>query len=345
MWLSVIIPVYKTEHYLDACVRSVLSQQGPAFEVITVDDGSPDRCPELCDAWAEKDARVKVIHKPNGGLSSARNAGLAAARGDYILFLDSDDTHVSGSFAALQAQMQAQPVEILNFGINIIRNNRVTEVWGMPAFHCEGPTQLKQYLPAFIEKLMGCSVNKLYARSFFDRTGLKFDEMVQLSEDANFTLLAYSKAISTANVPDAYYNYWHHDNLSITRAGRVDLVEVWQQRSDLLAQLFQAVGCGEKERAQWTRDSKANAVYNQYVQAISSVTHLPTASRREVLRRLFSDAEYYQLLREKILKEERSAGRRILRLLTDLRAAGLLAQCAAVNKHIQNVRRIAASKK
>lgn len=91
MKFSIIIPVYKVEQYLDECVRSVLCQTYPDFEVILVDDGSPDNCPAMCDGYAAEDSRVKVIHKTNGGLSDARNAGLKIATGDYVAFLDSDD--------------------------------------------------------------------------------------------------------------------------------------------------------------------------------------------------------------------------------------------------------------
>lgn len=89
--VSFIIPIYKVEQYLEQCVNSILNQTYRSIEVILVDDGSPDHCPVMCDAFAEKDARVKVLHKPNGGLSDARNAGLQAASGDYVIFVDSDD--------------------------------------------------------------------------------------------------------------------------------------------------------------------------------------------------------------------------------------------------------------
>ena len=88
---SIIIPVYNVEKYLNKCVDSVLNQTFTDFEVILVDDGSPDNCPAICDSYAEKDKRVRVIHKQNGGLICARKSGLEAARGDYIGFVDSDD--------------------------------------------------------------------------------------------------------------------------------------------------------------------------------------------------------------------------------------------------------------
>mgnify|MGYP002546680899 CR=1 FL=1 len=89
--ISVIVPVYKVEKYLDECVESIVNQTYRNLEIILVDDGSPDNCPQICDDWAKKDERIRVIHKENGGLSSARNAGLDVCKGEYIAFVDSDD--------------------------------------------------------------------------------------------------------------------------------------------------------------------------------------------------------------------------------------------------------------
>lgn len=89
--ISVIVPVYKVEKYLDRCVQSIADQTYRNLEIILVDDGSPDNCGAMCDTWAEKDSRIRVIHKENGGLSDARNAGLEVATGEYISFVDSDD--------------------------------------------------------------------------------------------------------------------------------------------------------------------------------------------------------------------------------------------------------------
>ncbi len=97
--LSVVVPVYKAEAYLDRCVESLLAQSYRHFELILVDDGSPDDCPRLCDAWARRDGRVRVLHKPNGGQADARNQGVRQARGDYISFVDADD-YVSPDYLA-----------------------------------------------------------------------------------------------------------------------------------------------------------------------------------------------------------------------------------------------------
>ena len=89
--ISIIVPIYNVEQYLNQCLQSVCSQSYDNLEIILVDDGSSDRSPELCDEWAEKDSRIHVIHKQNGGLSDARNTGISCAKGEYIAFVDSDD--------------------------------------------------------------------------------------------------------------------------------------------------------------------------------------------------------------------------------------------------------------
>lgn len=102
--LSIIIPVYRVEATLDRCLQSVVSQKFRDFELILVDDGSPDKCPQMCDEWARRDQRIRVIHKENGGLSDARNAGLSVAKGEFVTFVDSDD------FLAPETYEQTMPL-------------------------------------------------------------------------------------------------------------------------------------------------------------------------------------------------------------------------------------------
>lgn len=104
--ISVIIPVYKVEEYIDQCLKSVVNQTYSNLEILLVDDGSPDNCPAICDRWAEKDSRIRVIHKENGGLSDARNVATLQAKGEYIAFIDSDDAvhrkYIEWMYAAIK---------------------------------------------------------------------------------------------------------------------------------------------------------------------------------------------------------------------------------------------------
>ena len=114
MKYSIIIPIYNTEKFLPKCVESVLDQTFKDFEVILVDDGATDNCPKICDNFAKKDSRVKVIHQQNGGLSVARNNGIEKAQGEYIIFLDSDD-YWNDDNALLQLN-DAKQADIIIFG-------------------------------------------------------------------------------------------------------------------------------------------------------------------------------------------------------------------------------------
>lgn len=109
--ISVIVPVYKVEPYLDKCISSIVNQTYKNLEIILVDDGSPDNCPAMCDAWAEKDSRIRVLHQRNQGGGAARNAGLDLASGSLIAFVDSDDYIVPDMYAHLYTLLE-QSVDI-----------------------------------------------------------------------------------------------------------------------------------------------------------------------------------------------------------------------------------------
>lgn len=117
--ISVIIPVYKVEPYLERCIKSVVEQTYKNLEIILVDDGSPDSCPEICDKWAKKDSRIKVIHKENGGLSDARNAGMLISTGEMIGFVDSDDWIEPNMYQLLYDNMVQNNCDISACGVQM----------------------------------------------------------------------------------------------------------------------------------------------------------------------------------------------------------------------------------
>ncbi len=118
--ISVIVPVYGVEKYLNRCIESITKQTYKNLEIILVDDGSPDHCPELCDEWAERDFRIRVIHKANGGLSDARNAGMKAATGAYIGFVDSDDWIDPQMYERLVIAMKRNQCDIAACGVKMV---------------------------------------------------------------------------------------------------------------------------------------------------------------------------------------------------------------------------------
>ena len=128
MFFSVIVPVYKVEEYLPNCIKSVLGQTFSDFELILVDDGSPDACPEICDSYKEKDSRIKVVHKQNGGLASARRAGIKVAEGDYIFNLDSDDLIESDTLECAYKIIKDTNCDIVSFSYRWVEDGKTVNV-------------------------------------------------------------------------------------------------------------------------------------------------------------------------------------------------------------------------
>lgn len=131
--ISIVVPVYKVERYLNDCVSSIMCQSFKDFELILVDDGSPDGCPDICDEWATKDERIIVIHKANGGLSDARNVGFLRCSGKFVWFVDSDDTIIPESLMNLSMVISQNPnIELIHFNLLKTKKNKIEKhgfVW------------------------------------------------------------------------------------------------------------------------------------------------------------------------------------------------------------------------
>ena len=121
--VSIIVPVYKVENEIDRCIQSILNQTYTSIEIILVDDGSPDKCPQICDKYAKQDKRIKVIHKENGGLSDARNVGLDMAKGEYIAFIDSDDWVEDSFIEQLLTNLISTNSDISICGYTLVNEN------------------------------------------------------------------------------------------------------------------------------------------------------------------------------------------------------------------------------
>ena len=201
--ISIIVPVYKTERFLDACIRSILGQTFADFELILVDDGSPDNCPALCDAVAAKDSRIRVVHQKNRGLSGARNAGLDTARGEWIAFVDSDDTITPDYCAKLYTAVQDTGARIAVCNYRQVDETLVPikEQYLHVRREVMTPEQALEHSTLLPYMVVW---NKLYHKSIFE--GLRFAEG-KLNEDTMLIAYAYEKADRIANIPDALYLY------------------------------------------------------------------------------------------------------------------------------------------
>ena len=183
--ISIIVPVYKAENTLAECVESLLSQTLQDLEIILVDDGSPDRCPEMCDHYAE-DPRIKVIHKENGGVSSARNAGLDAAEGKYIGFVDSDDWIEPEMYQVLYDAIRRESADLAM--CNVVYDDGATSKVmplsaQLPPIGKAGRTEALRLILFYFG--YGCVVyNKLYSRETFNHEpAIRFEPTIFYGED------------------------------------------------------------------------------------------------------------------------------------------------------------------
>ena len=205
--ISIIVPIYNVENYLDRCVQSLLSQTYRHIEVILVDDGSPDNCPVMCDKYAELDSRIKVIHKPNGGLSDARNTGLLSASGEYILFVDSYDYIDLDGCAKLIAAIGHHYPDIVVGNAKRIENNSESLIKHRFYTHGKvvtGAQYLKSELGSGTMHMM--AVSNLYKRKFILINKMEF-KIGLLYEDEQFTPRVFLKAEKVIGTDIVFYNY------------------------------------------------------------------------------------------------------------------------------------------
>ena len=204
--ISIIVPVYNVEKYLQQCIDSILAQTFRDFELILVDDGSPDNCPALCDAAAEKDSRIRVIHQQNGGLSAARNAGLDAARGEWIGFIDSDDLIEVDMYEAMYHAAQKYQADLAFCALQMVDEE------DRPLASIREWTELEvldqaQAIARIASTPLHSACNKLYRRQIFET--LRFP-VGRLNEDS-FVAPAVLEQVKTAvYVPQQYYHYRQH---------------------------------------------------------------------------------------------------------------------------------------
>lgn len=226
--ISVIVPVYKVEPYLRQCVDSIRNQTYQNLEILLVDDGSPDRCPKICDEYAEKDARIKVIHKENGGLSSARNCGLDHATGEYIGFVDSDDSIAADMYEKMLEALLAAGAEMCICNYREVSEEEEPKELGISTLP-KGIYTRSEAFSLFAEYRDACIAwNKLYAASVLEE--LRFP-VGRIHEDEFLAHHAFDRCERVVIVEEAYYDY-------LRRGGSITGVTYSVKRLDVVLAFF-----------------------------------------------------------------------------------------------------------
>lgn len=241
--VSVIVPVFNTERFLCECVESIRSQKLENLEIILVDDGSTDMSPSICDDYAKRDNRIKVIHKENGGVSAARNAGLEIARGKYFAFVDSDDIIDKNMYWEMYEAAQTYQVPLV-----LCSGYYFSETHRTPIEPASDQKEILSSHKMISDKLWSCDSNtllftlvptKLFKHSVFGK--LRFDESLCIHEDEEFSTRLYLPNYNVCLLHRAFYGYRKNESSLTYRpfnAARCAILDVLKMRS----QKYQEIG-------------------------------------------------------------------------------------------------------
>ena len=230
--VSIIVPIYNVEQYLRECIDSIIKQTYKNLEIILVDDGSPDNCGQICDEYAKKDDRIKVIHKENGGLSSARNAGLDIATGEYISFIDSDD-YVSNNFIeelyslCIKCDADIAECDFVKFTdkIEVQKKDKVIEKYSTIEM------QEQIYTENYIKTIVVW--NKLYKKYLYEK--LRFPQG-KINEDEFTTYKVFDSSLKNIAVTSEILYYYRYNENSIMgkkfNEKRLDVLEAYEERKE-----------------------------------------------------------------------------------------------------------------
>ena len=288
--VSIIMPVYGVEKYLSASINSVLNQTYKNFELILVDDKSPDKSPKICDTFAQEDDRIKVVHKPkNEGLGFARNTGLDIASGDYIYFMDSDD-YIEPQLLEKAIKAFDENTEFVIFGINRVHEKKdgsIDKIEHLIPIMAESKTA-KETAHIFsmlnTKKVFPFAWNKLYKKQFLDKCGTRF-EKTKLIEDFLFNIELFSKATFIKVIPDELYNYRKPQHETLVSAYAPEFFELCKRKYALEKEYLGIVNALTEENLQ--------LIYYSYIKHLISVflkngSEKAGLSKREQLKKIKS---------------------------------------------------------
>lgn len=212
--VSIVVPIYNVELYLDRCIESIVNQTYTNLEIILIDDGSYDKCPIICDAWADKDVRIKVIHKKNAGLGEARNSGLRVATGKYVFFIDSDDYLDLSAVERCVDTAESTSADTVIFGRQKAYPDGTfkDDSKNIKNALYEGNAIKEGVIPSIFDYSLGfgaSACSKMFNMSAISEFGLTFEsERSVISEDTLFCLEYFSKASVVAVISDRLYYYF-----------------------------------------------------------------------------------------------------------------------------------------
>ena len=303
--VSIIVPVYNVEQYLNRCISSIVNQTYKNLEIILVDDASPDSCPQICEDWAKRDCRIKVIHKANEGAGVARNTGLCCATGEYVCFFDSDDFVNPDTIENAIELARKEDADVVIFGANIWNHagvciNKLIPITEKSIF--SGPEVQDTLLPDLIESAYVGARNTGLALSFWvclfsmkviRRSEWKIvSERAYASEDSYSLLMLYHFVNKVAILPEALYNYQLND-ASLSHTYREDGFERMSKFYQDSIYLAKRLDYSEK-----VEKRLAGLYFSQVIGILKQIvaTNMHRARKQVLIQKIITDDLFQQAL-------------------------------------------------
>lgn len=300
MRFSVIMPVYNVEKYLETAVNSVLAQTFSDFELILVEDASPDNCAAICDKLANADKRVKVIHKKvNSGLGNARNTGIDNASGEFILFMDSDDTIQTNTLEILNHEVDGYDITV--FGITRMYEDKNGKVYkNEPLIPTPTITENITQSGQLLIELNKASVfpfacNKAYRRTFLNGANVTF-EKTKLIEDFLFNIQLFQKTERIKVISTSFYNYRKPAHQTLASSYSPDFLNLSKRKFELEKEFLQNTGCDNYHNLQYIYYIFIKHLLSFFVRNQAKAAKLSIKEQKQIIKSSLSDVKVTEVL-------------------------------------------------
>ncbi len=334
MKFSVIMPVYGVEKYLEESVRSILSQTYTDFELILVDDRSPDRCPEMCDAFAKEDERVRVIHKTqNEGLGFARNTGLETATGDYVIYVDSDDTIDRETLEECAENLGDKP-DILIYGMKLCYENKNgktvrTEKLKPEEFYADSvETIAEMFRRLSNQRVFQYACNKAYRREFVQPLGVRF-EKTKLIEDFLYNIEVFGHAQKIRSIDEDLYFYRKPTHVTLASSYNPQFFELFKRKFSLEENFLRQHNAYGGEHLQQILKGYVKHYISAVVRNRSKSADLSRKEQKKLAKEMLEDS-----VTQRVLEAFEPCGaifKTLTALMKSKRVGSIVTLCATVN--------------
>ena len=327
--ISLILPIYNVEKYLERCIKSILNQSYQNFEIVLVDDGSSDECSQICDKWKEKDNRIKVVHKKNEGLGKARNTGMEYITGDYVWFVDSDDFIVYNALEIINNYCRDN-IDVILFGFSTIYKNgsKIDNIPVIKTNYYERNDIEEKILPNLIgtpsKEILNFHMSawaSVFKVEFLKKYKLQFVSEREIIAEDVYSLLNFYKYVNKMAIIDkALYNYCENES-SLTHTYREDRFEKIKNFYNECIELC--------EKLKFSDIIKNRLIYPYFsftlatMKMIVNNNHLKYKQKINYLKKIIND-KHFQLQLKKINIKDEKVSKKILIILIKMRLKNMV---------------------